>query len=222
MKITTILLYLLVIFLILWLLGALITTIYSVFFNSKVPREEKKQKQYWLVGFVVFGVLSMWAWPQILPQMYAQRKFDLDLKTGKRPKWLVRDDDESNSKDWTLSDGTEFEAGVAEDDAAEDCCITADYVNRRKPGDIECRVRMIAPSEQPYSDWMVAVPYKPKHEYEPDSEDEEDDWSEMRYAFYRRLERGKYRVEFRVETKAGVFETCSHLTMIVRGPDDLW
>ncbi len=220
MKITTILLYLLGALLVLWWLGALVTTIYWFFFDPKITREDKRRG--WLGGLVVLGVLNMLFWPQALPQIYAQRKFENDLKTGKRPNWLVRDDNESSSRDWTLSDGAEFEASVQESDAMEECCIAADYVNRRKPGDIECRVRMIAPSEQSYSDWMIAVPYKPKYEYEPDSDDEEDDWSEMRYAFYRRLERGKYHVEFRVETKAGVFETCSHLTMIVRGPDDLW
>jgi hypothetical protein len=127
-----------------------------------------------------------------------------------------------DSRTWTLSDGMEFEAAVVESDSTEDCCIVADYMNRRKPGDIERRVRMVAPSEQPYSDWMTAAPYKSKHEDEPDPDDGDDDWTPMRYAFYRKFERGKYHVEFRVETKVGVFETCSHLTMIVHGPDDYW
>lgn len=221
MKITTILIYLLVAFLVLWWICALMSALYMTFFDPLVTKEETRKD--WKGRLIGFGIINLLFWPQALPQFHAQRKFRNDLKTGARPMWLVYDDDESGSHDWTLSDGSEFEAIVQESDAVEDCCIAADYVDRRNPGDIECRVRMIAPSEQPYSDWMCSVPYKPKHEYEPDVDDEEDDdWSEMRHAFYRRLERGKYQVEFRVETKAGVFETCSHLTMIVRGPDDLW
>lgn len=218
MTVTTILLWILAVFLVLWWIGCLITTIYVCFFDPRITKEEKKQG--WLGNFIVMGVLNMLFWPQSLPQFHAQRKFHNDLKAGKRPKWLVRNDNETDSHTWTLSDGTEFEAAVVDSDSTEDCCIVADYVNRRKPGDIECRVRMVAPAEQPFSEWMIAAPYKSKHKIEPDLDDGDEDWTPMRNAFYGKFDRGKYHVEFRVETKVGVFETCSHLTMIVSDTDD--
>lgn len=217
MKITTILLYLLGAFLVLWWLGGLISTFYMTFFDPLVTKEEKRKG--WKERLIGFGIINLLFWPQALPQFHAQRKFHNDLKTGKRPKWLVREDQEADYRDWTLSDGTEFEAMVLDTSTTNDCCILADYTNRRRPGDIQCRVRMTAPTEQPFSDWLLPKSYKPKLEDEDDSDDEDDE-PPMRYAFYGRFDRGKYSVEFRVETKPDVFETCSQLTMIVSNPDD--
>jgi hypothetical protein len=160
---------------------------------------------------------------QILSAVQVQRKFREDIRTGKKPSWLVMDDNEEGGRSWNLSDGTEFNAlASTSGDSSKPADISADYEDASLAGAIQYRVRMIAPASQPPTEWtpMKFTPRGPQ----PDSDDEDavDDYSDYRYEARIKLDRGKYLVEFQIPNRSGSVEECSGVTLINYDSKDFW
>src|SRR5215469_896602 len=74
---------------------------------------------------------------QILSAAQVQRKFHEDVRTGKKPAWLVMGDDEEGGRSWNLSDGTEFNAlASTSGDSSKPADISADYEDASLTGEI--------------------------------------------------------------------------------------
>jgi hypothetical protein len=79
---------------------------------------------------------------------------------------------------------------------------------------------MVAPEIQQPSEWRPLRFKDRPPEPDPQDEDAVDAYVSKRYEAFVRLPRGKYEVEFRVENKAGNFEECSNVIMIVADAED--
>ena len=92
-------------------------------------------------------------------------------------------------------------------------------------GEVQYRVRMIAPTSKSVSDWARlefwprGLPSEPDDDPDLD-EDEDEDYKPSRYHISTGLPRGKYAVEFRVPNRSGKIEECSSATLIVADEKD--
>src|SRR5881394_4109814 len=96
-----------------WVLGWVASVICMVFFDPDSSSSNPKPSDWG--GRVVAGCVINWfIWPFLLPAFLDKRKFQREMQTGKRPKWIVldRDKGEECGRVWTLSDGTEFGASA--------------------------------------------------------------------------------------------------------------
>ena len=89
-----------------WIVGWWITVVVAVFFNPLDSVEDKRKDLR--ERFVAQSVLNFFLWPAFLPELLARRKLYRDMRTGKRPAWIVLGKGEESARQWTLSDGTEF------------------------------------------------------------------------------------------------------------------
>lgn len=204
---------------VLWMIGWLVSVIISVWFNPLDTDDDKRQSVCdRLVGQAIF---NWFLWPAVLPQLLDRRKLLRDMKTGKRPNWIMLEKGEEGGREWRLADGTVFQASTSTSgESSQPADITADYEDKSITGEISYRVRMIAPTPQPPTDW-TQLKFKP-HGSEPDPEDEDDGDDDFadRYEASVQLPRGKYQVEFRVPDRTGKIEECSEVTLIVSDPED--
>src|SRR2546427_2140071 len=178
-----------------WILGWLVSVICMVFFD---PDSSKEKPSDW-GGRVIAGCVINWViWPFLLPAFLDKRKLHRDMQTGKRPKWIVLDKEkgEESGRKWTLSDGTEFGASVSGGSSSRRSRIEADYYDAALKGQIEYRVRLIAPEAQPPSEWARLAFASRGPEPDPDDEEAVDKYVSDRYETSVRLPRGKYEVEF--------------------------
>ena len=210
--------WILVVIAAIWVTGWAVTVIVSVFFN---PLDSEKYKGKNLrERILAHGIINWVFWPWALRALLDRRKFQRDMATGKKPKWLVFAEGEEECRSWTLSDGTEFRVSVHASFSSDPVNIYADYADKTLTGDIACRVRMIAPTPQPRTDWTRMV-FKPEND-EPDPDDEDEDAGVLpgRYEVSLRLPRGKYMGEFQVPNRSGEIEECSAVTLIVADSED--
>jgi hypothetical protein len=202
-----------------WIVGWLVSVVFGVFFNP-LDSDEDKRKDF-RGRLLAQSVVNWFLWPWLLPAVLDRRKLKRDMETGKRPNWIMLADGEESGRQWTLSDGTEFGASVSTaGESSESAHISGDYEDESLTWKVQYRVRMIAPSPQPPSDWapMEFTPRGP--EPDPDDEDAVDDYMASRYEASVKLERGKYEVEFQVPNRAGKAENCSAVTLIVSDLED--
>lgn len=171
--------WILVVLLIIWTFGWLISVIVGVFFNP-LDSEEEKQKN--LRGRLVAQAAINWfLWPWLLPAILERRKLYRDMRTGRRPSWIILEKGEGSGREWILSDGTEFGASVSGGSSSEPSHISADYENDALTGRIEFRVRMVAPEQGEPTKW-TPLKFTPRGP-EPDADDEDaiDDYTASRY-----------------------------------------
>lgn len=195
----------------LWLVGTICTGLFMFFFNPR-PDNHNVRTEWSERLKATFG-LSFFLWPFLLPAALNSFLFHRSIRTSKRPSWLVYADDENQGGQWTLSDGTEFLASAHGGTSQKPSHFLADYMNDEMHGEIQFRVRMIAPSTKSFSEWkplsFTAVPAVAEDDKEPD------DCIADRYEAEMKLLRGKFAVEFRAQNRSGVFEERSGVTMIV-------
>ncbi len=204
--------------LVLWAIGWLVGVIFGVFFNPADTAEDKRKD---FRGRLLSQALLNWIlWPMLLPAILNQRKFNRDVRTGKIPAWMVLADGEERGKEWKLSDGTLFGAYVSDGSSSERSHISADYEGDAVPGPVEYRIRTLAPTPQPATDWkqfkLAPRGLKP----DPDDEDAADGSQGSCFEVSVQLPRGKHLVEFRVPNRSGKIEECSGVTLIVTDPGD--
>lgn len=202
-----------------WLLGWLVAVVFGVFFNP-LDSEEDRRKNF-QERLLSQSLLNLFLWPAMLPVDLERRRFLSDICNGKKRGWIVLGRGEESGRVWQLSDGTEFSAlASTSQDSSQPADITADYDDDSVTGEIQFRVRMIAPAPQPPSDWrsMKFTPHGPQPH--PDSEDAMDDYMGERYEASVKLERGKYKGGFRVPNRSGKVEECSAVTLIVSDSED--
>jgi hypothetical protein len=201
------------------MLGWLVTVVISAFFNPLDPDEDRfKDFRDRLLSYCV---LNIFLWPLMLPAYLDRRRLMRDIRTGNKPNWIIKSKGEESGRVWHLSDGTEFSASATTSGASsEPADILADYEDDSLTGEIEFRVRMVAPTSQSPSEWrcMTFTPRRPQPD--PDDADAMDDYGAERYEASAKLERGKYEVEFRVPNRDGKVEECSAVTMVVSDLED--
>ncbi len=159
----------------------------------------------------------------MLPSFLERWRFLRDIRTGKKPSWIVLGEGEESGRVWHLSDGTEFSASVSTSgESSKPADISADYEDESLTGEIWYRVRMVAPTPQPPTDWM-GLKFTPRGP-QPDPDDEEavDDFTADRYEASVKLDRGKFEVAFRVSNRSGKIEECSAVILIVSDPEDYY
>jgi len=93
-----------------WISGWLVTVIFAVFFNP-MDSEEDRSKDV-RERLVSHCIMELFLWPAMLPVLLEKRRFLRDIRTGKKPGWIVLDKGEESGRVWHLSDGTEFNASV--------------------------------------------------------------------------------------------------------------
>ena len=198
--------------------GWFVSVIIGLFFNPLDSEEDRKKDfRERLLGV---AVVNLALWPYLLPAILERRKLHRDMRTGKRPDWIVLASGEESARKWTLSDGTVFEASVSGGSSSERSHISADYEDQPPTGDVEYRVRMLAPTPSPTTEW-APLKYTPRGpEPNPNDEDAVDDYMASRYEVSVQVPRGKHRVEFRVPNCSGTVEECSALTLIVAELED--
>jgi hypothetical protein len=159
-------------------------------------------------------------WPLLLRQAWSQYRVYRDVHRGIRDNWLLLTEDEKQSRTWTLSDGVEFSALASDGSPACPPEVTADYEDERETGRVEYRVHAVAPTRSLLRDW-AEMAFRPRGS-EPDPTDESavDDYVSQRYRVSIQLPRGKYEVDFRVETSAMAVEQLSSVTLIVSDEGD--
>ena len=162
--------------------------------------------------------LSFFLWPFLLPAAVGSFLFHHSIRAGKRPAWLVYADNEISVAQWTLSDGTEFLGSAYGGSSRKECHFLADYMIDQMSGQIQFRVRMIAPNVEPFTEWQQLVFNAQPAVAEED--ENSDDNSSKRYEGTLRLPRGKYAIEFRAQNCSGSFEERSGVTMIVADDKD--
>lgn len=202
-----------------WFSGWLVTVVIGVFFNP-LDSDEDRRKNF-QERLLSACVINLFLWPALLPSFLERRKFLREIRTGKKPGWIVLDKGEESGRVWHLSDGTEFGASVSTSgESSEPADISADYEDDSLTGEIRYRVRMLAPTAQPPTEWkpLRFAPRGPK----PDPDDEEalDDYTADRYEASMKLARGKYEVAFQVPNRAGKVEECSSVILIVSDSSD--
>ena len=200
---------------VLWMIGWAISVIISVWFNPLDTEDDKRQSvRDRLVGQAIFNWIL---WPAVLPQLLDRRKLLRDMKTGKRPNWIMLENGEAGAREWKLADGTVFQASASTSgESSQPADITADYEDKSITGEISYRVRMIAPMPQPPTDWTRLKFLSDDPESDPEDEDDSFD----RYQIKVKLPRGKYQVEFRVPNRTGKLEECAAVTLIISDPED--
>lgn len=202
-----------------WFVGWFVTVIIAVFFN---PLDSQKDSQkHFPQRLLGHCILNLFIWPQMLSALTHRRKFFRYIRTGKKPGWLVCGDGESNSREWKLSDGTQFSASASTSGELSDPAdLSADYEDKSLAADVQYCVRMIAPTSRPPTEW-ASLKFTPRGK-PPDPENEEDahDYEGDRYQASVKLDRGKYEVAFRVPNRAGKIEECSGVILIVYDHDD--
>ena len=203
----------------LWMVGWFVTVVMGVFFNP-LDSEEDKRKNF-QDRLLANCVINFFLWPAMLPSFLERRRFLRDIRTGKKPGWIVLDKGEESGRVWHLSDGTEFSASASTSgESSKPADISADYEEESLTGEIQYRVRMVAPTPRPPTDWkpLKFTPRGP--DPNPDDEDAKDDYMADRYEASVKLDRGKYQVAFRVPGRSGKVEECSAVTLIVSDPED--
>lgn len=203
-----------------WIIGWFITVIFSVFFNP-LDSEEDRRKD--LGGrLLAQGVMNRVMWPFVLVSLGQRRNLLRDMRTGKRPAWIMKAKGEESQRHWTLADGTAFRAFAWNESSSKPAEISADYEDEALTGPIECRSRMIAPENHPAKAWlpMSFDPHPEQHPPDDDASADEEDDTLDRYTLSLKLPRGKYALEFRATNRAGAFEEFSALTLIVADPED--
>jgi hypothetical protein len=210
--------WILVVFGGIWIAGWLVSVIIGVFFNP-LDSEEDKRKDFRgrLIGI---AVVNWFLWPWWLPEILARRKLYRDMRTGKRPNWIILAKGEESGRQWTLSDGTEFGASVSNGSPSEPSHISGDYEDDALTGDIQYRVSMVAPTPGAPTEW-ASLEFTPRGpEPDPADEDAVDEYTSSRYEVSVQIPRGKHEVEFRVPNRSGRIEECSALILIVAEPED--
>jgi hypothetical protein len=203
-----------------WIVGWCVTVIITVFFNPLATEQDKRLED---LGDTLQGaaIINLFLWPFMLPELLDRRKLLREIKTGKRPGWIIQATGEKGAREWTLSDGTTFGASASTSgESSEPADILADYGDDSLTADVQFRVRMVAPEPGAPTDW-APLKFTPRGP-EPDAQDSDaidDYWSE-RYEASVPLPRGKYAVEFRVPNRSGTVEECSGVTLIVSDPED--
>ena len=201
-----------------WVTGWLVSVVVGVFFNP-LDSEEDKRKDF-RGRLIAQSVINWVLWPVLLPAILSRRKLYRDMRTGKRPDWIILADGEESGRQWTLSDGTEFGASVSGGSSSEPSFISGDYEDDLLTGKIEYRSRMVAPSPQSPTDW-ACLKFTPRgSEPDPDDEDAVDEYTASRYEVSVQLPRGKHLVEFRVPNRSGKVEECSGVTLIIAETED--
>jgi hypothetical protein len=199
------------VFLAIWCFGWLCSACYMYFYGP--GSDEKGAVRERFVGALV---INAFLWPALLPGLRRHRRFQNDLKTGRRPQWLIYADGESDCAEWTLANGMELSTSASAGSSTERTRLQVTSENNATSLGIECRVQMIAPDKSDPSEWksMKVKQYMP----EPDTEDEDD----KEFPFHEaamRLPKGKYRGEFRRQVN-GVFEEGGAITFIVADSED--
>jgi hypothetical protein len=142
-----------------WIAGWLVSVIVGVFFNP-LDSEEDKKKDF--RGRLVAQAVINWVlWPWLLPAILERRKLYCDMRTGKRPNWIILADGEESGRYWTLSDGTVFGASVSGGSSSERSHNSADYEDETLTGEIEYRVRMVAPMSGAPTEW-ARLEFRPR------------------------------------------------------------
>ena len=202
-----------------WMAGWLVSVFIGVFFNPLDSKEDKKKD---FRGRLVAQAVINWVlWPWLLPAILERRKLYRDMRTGKRPSWIILADGEESGRHWTLSDGTEFWASASNDSSSERSHIEADYADDALTGDIQYRVRMIAPTPGASTEWARLEFTSRGPEPDPRDEDAVEDYMcASRYEISVQVPRGKHQVEFRVPNRSGKAEECSAVILIVADPED--
>jgi len=207
-----------------WTLGWFVTTALQMVLDPLASPEERRKN--WRERLPPFAIMNWFIWPWALSEFKWSHRFHRDIKTGKRPSWLIRGDGDRDRCGWKLSEGTDISGTADGGSSTEPSRIQAD----RPPEDtnpVEYRTRMIAPTLRAPTDWKRMPLSSDWPEPEPDEdedeveelEDEGDD-DTWRFCDKVQLERGKYAVEFRVRNSAGGFEEFSGVIMIVSDPED--
>ncbi len=210
-----------------WVTGWLVTVIVAVFFNPLDSARDKKEN--FKDRLLAQAIMNWFLWPFFLPPLLERRKLLRDMKTGKRPNWIMLADGEESGRVWKLSDGTVFEGSASTAGESKDPAnIWGDYEDRSLAGDVDYRIRRLAPTAQPPGEWtrMKFWPKGAPDQVEEDDEEEEieedddDEGGAPRYDVSVKLERGKYLVEFRVPNRSGQPEELPGLTLIVSDFED--
>ena len=204
---------------VIWFCGWLVTVVMGVFFNP-LDSDEDRRKNF-QERLLSNCVINLFLWPAMLPSLLERRKFLREIRTGKRPGWIVMDKGEESGRVWHLSDGTEFSAFVSTaGDSSEPAAISADYEDDSLTGEIRYRLRMIAPTAQPSTEWRSLRFTARGPQPDPDDEEAVDDYTADRYEASVKLARGKYEVAFQVPNRAGKVEECSSVILIVSDSSD--
>ena len=201
---------------VLWLVGAVCTAVFMFLFGPRATDNDARDP--WTERLRGSLVLSFFIWPFLLPTAFHGYKFRRSIRIGKRPAWLVYADGESESGNWTLSDGTEVLASAYGGSPDEPCQFLADYASDDMTGQIQFRVRMIAPTLQSGGEWHTFsfTDERPSSHEDADAEESNTE----RYEASLTLPPGKYAVDFRIQNRSGTFEERSGVTMIVADPTD--
>ena len=211
--------WILVVLAAIWIAGWCVSVIVAVFFNP-LDSEEDNRKDF-RERLLAQAVINWFLWPWLLPAVLDRRKLLRHMETGKRRSWIVLAKGEESGREWRLSDGTEFGACVSTaGESSEPAHISGDYEDESLTGEILYRVRMIAPTLQPPTDW-ARLKFTPRGpEPDPQNQNAVDDYWLSRYEVFVQLPRGKYAVEFRVPNRSGKVEEWSAVTLIVTDPED--
>lgn len=214
--------WILILLLVIWVAGWLVTVIFGVFFHP-LDSEEDRRKDF--AGRLKGQAIINWfLWPWMLPTMLERRRFNRDIQTGKRPGWLVLADGEQSACEWKLSDGSVLSLFVSHVSSPEASPIWANSDEEPFTRPIEYRVRKLAPTEQPPTDWARLGTNASDSDRDPDNdedyEEDEDEDPASHVESSVKLTPGKYQVDFRVLDRSGKAEESPALTMIVMEPDE--
>lgn len=202
----------------LWAAGWFVSVVVWAFLNPLDSAEEKRRDlRARLLGLAVMNLVL---WPWLLPAILERRKFYREMRTGKRPNWIVLSNGEQSGRSWAMSDGTGFGASVHEGASSEPSIISADYDDDSLTGRVEYRLKQIAPTPGEPTNW-TRLDFRPRGpQPDPDDEDAVDDYVSSRFEVKVRVPRGKHEVQFRVENRSGKLEEFSGVILIVADSKD--
>jgi hypothetical protein len=137
-----------------------VTVIFAVFFNP-MDSEEDRSKDF-RERLVSHCIMQLFLWPAMLPGLLEKRRFLRDIRTGKKPGWIVLDKGEESGRVLHLTDGTEFNASVSTSgESSEPADITADYEDQSLTGEVraeETQVQCLNDSARTGTNFGDAVP----------------------------------------------------------------
>lgn len=206
--------------LLIWIAGAIVTTptwcflsgFRNDYFGPTSPQRTTPQRiRAFAMGMLPLFLRDLFIWPIAL---YQALEFGLPpvlTRIGLRPAWTELSGGEKDKSTWTTRDGRKFYAGVSGIYSRDPATITAEWPS----GAVAFRVRRLAPVAGEFTDWR------------PMERMSMNDWAEIVETREELNEprpfeseivirkRGKFLVEFRVETGMGQFEEFSGLTLIL-------
>jgi hypothetical protein len=194
-----------------WLIGA-------IFYGTRMwlgtLRDRKQEGEEPFAAFLptllIPYALNLVLWPGALLSDFEDYAPKLAIKLGLRPDWSVLQPAERMIAEWTTTNGINLSATAIGLSIQEPARITVES----NTDFVEVRILQIAPENKVLLPWK-SMPSMSDRDYEETIEEESELNDKRPFAIRKKLDRGRYLVEFRVQDKKGEYEVFSGIPMVV-------